>query len=127
MTGTMSDRGPDGSGLWAQGPLALGHRRLKIIDLSERAAQPLVDGELGISVVFNGCIYNHHELRRELEGAGYRFFSTGDTEVLVKAYHHWGDSFVDRLKGMFAFCLAGRGRTARGPSRARPGRRRTCP
>ena len=108
MTGTMSDRGPDGSGLWAQGPLALGHRRLKIIDLSERAAQPLVDGELGISVVFNGCIYNHHELRRELEGAGYRFFSTGDTEVLVKAYHHWGDSFVDRLKGMFAFCLAER-------------------
>jgi asparagine synthase (glutamine-hydrolysing) len=108
MTGTMSDRGPDGSGLWAQGPLALGHRRLKIIDLSERAAQPLVDGELGITVVFNGCIYNHHELRRELEGFGYRFFSTGDTEVLVKAYHHWGDSFVEHLKGMFAFCLAER-------------------
>jgi asparagine synthase (glutamine-hydrolysing) len=108
MTGTMADRGPDGSGLWAQGPVALGHRRLKIIDLSERAAQPMVDGELGITVVFNGCIYNHHELRRELEGAGYRFFSSGDTEVLVKAYHHWGDRFVERLKGMFAFCLVER-------------------
>ncbi len=94
--------------MWAQGPLALGHRRLKIIDLSERAAQPLVDGELGLTVVFNGCIYNHHELRRELEGHGYRFFSSGDTEVVVKAYHHWGDRFVDHLTGMFAFCLAER-------------------
>ena len=108
MTGTMSDRGPDGAGMWAQGPLALGHRRLKIIDLSERAAQPLVDGELGLTVVFNGCIYNHHELRRELEGHGYRFFSSGDTEVVVKAYHHWGDRFVEHLTGMFAFCLAER-------------------
>jgi asparagine synthase (glutamine-hydrolysing) len=108
MTGTMSDRGPDGSGLWAQGPVALGHRRLKVIDLSERAAQPLVDSELGLALAFNGCIYNHHELRRELEGAGYRFFSIGDTEVLAKAYHRWGDRFVDRLKGMFAFCLVER-------------------
>jgi asparagine synthase (glutamine-hydrolysing) len=108
MTATMDDRGPDGSGVWAQGPVALGHRRLKVIDLSERAAQPLVDPELGLTVAFNGCIYNHHELRRELEAAGYRFFSTGDTEVLVKAYHRWGDRFVDRLKGMFAFCLVER-------------------
>jgi asparagine synthase (glutamine-hydrolysing) len=108
MTGTMADRGPDGSGMWAQGAVALGHRRLKIIDLSERAAQPMVDAEQGVTVVFNGCIYNHHELRRELESAGYRFFSAGDTEVLVKAYRHWGDSFVDRLKGMFAFCLVER-------------------
>jgi asparagine synthase (glutamine-hydrolysing) len=108
MTGTMADRGPDGAGLWAQGPVALGHRRLKIIDLTERAAQPMVDGELGVTVVFNGCIYNHHELRRELEWAGYRFFSTGDTEVLVKAYRHWGDAFVEHLKGMFAFCLVER-------------------
>ena len=107
-TGTMASRGPDGSGLWAQGPVALGHRRLKIIDLSERAAQPLVDSELGVAVAFNGCIYNHRELRRELEGHGYRFFSTGDTEVIVKAYHRWGDAFVDRLVGMFALCLVER-------------------
>jgi asparagine synthase (glutamine-hydrolysing) len=108
MTATMADRGPDGAGLWAQGPVALGHRRLKIIDLSERAAQPMVDGELGLTVAFNGCIYNHHELRRELDRAGYRFFSSGDTEVLIKAYHHWGDRFVERLVGMFAFCLVER-------------------
>jgi len=74
MTDTMAARGPDGSGMWAQGPVAIGHRRLKIIDLTERAAQPMVDGELGITVAFNGCIYNHHELRRELESAGYRFY-----------------------------------------------------
>jgi asparagine synthase (glutamine-hydrolysing) len=108
MTERMTDRGPDGSGLWAQGPVALGHRRLKVIDLSERAAQPMIDGELGLAVVFNGCIYNHHELRRELEAAGYRFFSSGDTEVLVKAYHHWGDACVEHFHGMFAFCLVER-------------------
>jgi asparagine synthase (glutamine-hydrolysing) len=108
MTATMADRGPDGWGLWAHGPLALGHRRLKVIDLSERASQPMVDAELGITAVFNGCIYNHHELRRQLESAGYRFFSSGDTEVLVKAWRHWGDRFVERLAGMFAFCLVER-------------------
>jgi asparagine synthase (glutamine-hydrolysing) len=108
MTGTMTSRGPDGSGLWAQGPVALGHRRLKVIDLSERAAQPLVDSELGLAVAFNGCIYNHRELRRQLEGHGYRFFSTGDTEVIVKAYHRWGDAFVEHLVGMFALCLVER-------------------
>ncbi|HEU0171957.1 MAG TPA: hypothetical protein VFR26_10920, partial [Acidimicrobiales bacterium] len=59
MSDTMADRGPDASGLWAQGPVALGHRRLKVIDLSERAAQPMVDAELGVTIAFNGCIYNH--------------------------------------------------------------------
>jgi asparagine synthase (glutamine-hydrolysing) len=108
MTETMADRGPDGAGLWSQGAVALGHRRLKIIDLSEKAQQPMVDADLGVTIVFNGCIYNHHELRRELEAAGHRFFSTGDTEVIVKAYRHWGDAFVDHLIGMFAFCLVER-------------------
>jgi asparagine synthase (glutamine-hydrolysing) len=108
MTGTMTARGPDGSGLWAQGGMALGHRRLKIIDLSERGAQPMVDPDLGLAIVFNGCIYNHRELRRDLEDEGYRFFSTSDTEVLLKAYHRWGDAFVDRLVGMFALCIVER-------------------
>jgi asparagine synthase (glutamine-hydrolysing) len=108
MTQTMSDRGPDGTGVWSQGPLALGHRRLKIIDLSERAAQPLTDPDLGLTVVFNGCIYNYPQLRDELVRLGYRFFSTSDTEVIVKAYHRWGERFVDRLNGMFAFCIAER-------------------
>ncbi len=98
-------RGPDGAGSWSHGRIALAHRRLSIIDLSERGAQPMVDTELGLAAVFNGCIYNNGELRDELAGLGYRFFSTSDTEVLLKGWHHWGDRFVDRLKGMFAFCL----------------------
>ncbi len=105
MAATMHRRGPDGSGTWSQGPVALGHRRLKVIDLSERAAQPMVDPELGLAIVFNGCIYNYPELRRELAAEGYRFFSTGDTEVVVKAYHHWGSNFVDHFHGMFACAI----------------------
>jgi asparagine synthase (glutamine-hydrolysing) len=108
MAGTMSDRGPDGVGLWQQGGVALGHRRLKVIDLTEHAAQPMVDAELGLTIAFNGCIYNYPELRRELQQAGYRFFSTGDTEVLIKAYHHWGDRFVEHLHGMFALVIVER-------------------
>jgi asparagine synthase (glutamine-hydrolysing) len=108
ITAAMARRGPDGSGLHAAGSIALGHRRLKIIDLSERGAQPIVDSELGLSAVFNGCIYNYQELRAELEGHGYRFFSTSDTEVLVKAFHRWGTDCVDRFLGMFAFAVADR-------------------
>ncbi|MET8986586.1 N-acetylglutaminylglutamine amidotransferase [Nonomuraea wenchangensis] len=108
MTEAMHDRGPDGSGLWSQGPVALGHRRLKIIDLSDKAAQPMVDGELGLEVVFNGCLYNYAELRDELRRDGYGFYSTSDTEVLMKAYHRWGTACVERFKGMFAFAVAER-------------------
>ena len=70
VTAQMTPRGPDAAGLNVQGHAALGHRRLKIIDLTEAAQQPMVDSELGLSVVFNGCIYNHKELRAELEGKG---------------------------------------------------------
>jgi asparagine synthase (glutamine-hydrolysing) len=108
MADAMAARGPDGAGVWSAGGVALGHRRLAIIDLSSRGHQPMVDSELGLSVVFNGCIYNHRELRRELEAAGYRFFSTSDTEVLLKGWHRWGEGLVDRLVGMFAFALAER-------------------
>src|ERR671939_314938 len=104
----FESRGPDGAGVWASGPVALGHRRLAIIDLSRRGDQPMSDPELGLTVVFNGCIYNHRELRRDLEAAGYRFFSTSDTEILLKGYHRWGERLVDRLVGMFAFCLVER-------------------
>jgi len=105
MTATMERRGPDGVGLWSSGPVALGHRRLKIIDLSERGAQPMVDSDLGLAAVFNGCIYNYRELRAELAGAGYRFFSTSDTEVIIKAYHRWGPECVEHFLGMFAFAV----------------------
>ena len=108
MAEAMARRGPDGAGVWSQGPVALGHRRLRIIDLSDAAGQPMVDPELGLAIVWNGCIYNYEELLRELSGAGYRFFSHSDTEVLLKAYHHWGDDFVHHLHGMFAFAIAER-------------------
>ncbi|BCJ42017.1 asparagine synthetase B [Actinoplanes ianthinogenes] len=106
MLPTMESRGPDGSGIWEHGRIVLGHRRLKIIDLSENGAQPMTDDELGLTVVFNGCVYNYRELRAELEGAGYRFFSTSDTEVILKAYHRWGADCVTRFLGMFAFAIA---------------------
>ena len=108
MVDSMGSRGPDGAGVWSAGPIALGHRRLAIIDLSGRGHQPMVDAELGLAVVFNGCIYNHRELRRELEAAGHRFVSTSDTEVLLKGWREWGEGLVDRLAGMFAFAVAER-------------------
>ncbi len=105
MNDCQEARGPDGSGIWARGPVALGHRRLSIIDLSVAGSQPMVDSPLGLSVVFNGCIYNYQQLRSELEGAGFRFFSTSDTEVIGKAYAHWGLSCVEHFLGMFAFAI----------------------
>jgi len=108
MTDAMESRGPDSNGVVAHGPIALGHRRLSIIDLSECGAQPMVDSDLGLSLVFNGCIYNYEDLRTELQALGYRFFSGADSEVVIKAFHRWGARCVDRFKGMFAFAIADR-------------------
>ena len=105
MTASLKRRGPDAQGIFVQGPVAMGHRRLKIIDLSERAQQPMVDSQLGLSIIFNGAVYNFAALRKTLEDRGYRFFSTGDTEVILKAYHAWGQDCVRRLNGMFAFAI----------------------
>ncbi|HEY5719891.1 MAG TPA: N-acetylglutaminylglutamine amidotransferase [Gammaproteobacteria bacterium] len=105
MSAALAPRGPDAAGFHQQQGLAVAHRRLKIIDLSEHAQQPMIDSELGLGLVFNGMLYNYRELRAELRAAGYRFFSHGDTEVLLKAYHHWGERCVERLQGMFAFAL----------------------
>jgi asparagine synthase (glutamine-hydrolysing) len=110
MTDRMTGRGPDGSGLWSDGWVALGHRRLAVIDPTDAGAQPMVDETLGLAVVFNGCIYNHAELREQLRGLGHRFRSTSDTEVLLAAYAEWGESFVDHLAGMFALALVDRRR-----------------
>jgi asparagine synthase (glutamine-hydrolysing) len=101
----LARRGPDGHGSWSSGSITLAHRRLKVIDLSERGAQPLIDSALGIALVFNGCIYNYRELRAELAREGYTFFSTSDSEVIAKAYHRWGIACVERFFGMFAFAL----------------------
>jgi len=101
----LKRRGPDHGGSYSDGALAFGHRRLSIIDLSVRANQPMVDQGLGLALVFNGTIYNYPELRRELSALGYHFFSDGDTEVILKAWHAWGEDCVARLHGMFAFAL----------------------
>ena len=103
----MSHRGPDDYGLWnaPKGDVRLGHRRLSIIDPSPAGHQPLCDVDRRAWTVFNGEIYNHAELRRELQSYGYSFRSTSDTEVLINAYLKWGDNFLERLIGMFAFAI----------------------
>jgi len=105
MADAMQPRGPDGSGLFLQGRVGLAHRRLKIIDLSDKAQQPMVDPELGLAIAFNGCIYNYKQLRAQLSEKGYRFFSHGDTEVILKAFHAWGPQCVEHFHGMFAFAI----------------------
>ncbi len=105
MLAALARRGPDSEGQYADGPIVLGHRRLSIIDLSERANQPMIDNALKLTVVFNGTIYNYRALRAELQGLGYQFFSEGDTEVIIKAYAAWGEQCVDHLDGMFAFAI----------------------
>ena len=105
MSDQLARRGPDDAGTYQDGPLAFGHRRLSIIDLSAHAHQPMVDAALQLSLVFNGTIYNYRELRAELQARGYQFFSEGDSEVILKSYHAWGDQCVTRFKGMFAFAL----------------------
>ncbi|MHC5232693.1 N-acetylglutaminylglutamine amidotransferase [Brucella sp. LJL56] len=105
MADVLSPRGPDASGIVIRGNVGFGHRRLRILDLSEKSQQPMIDADLGLTLVFNGCIYNFRELRTELEQKGYKFFSDGDTEVILKAWHAWGESCVSRFLGMFAFAI----------------------
>ena len=105
MLASLARRGPDGEGQHADGPVRFGHRRLAIIDLSERARQPMIDPASGLALVFNGTIYNYPELRAELIARGHVFFSDGDTEVILRAYAEWGEACVERLHGMFAFAI----------------------
>jgi asparagine synthase (glutamine-hydrolysing) len=105
MTAKLARRGPDHEGFFNGDVLAFGHRRLAIIDLSAHADQPMVDMDLQLALVFNGTIYNYKELRAELLEMGYDFFSEGDSEVIIKAYHAWGENCVQRFYGMFAFAI----------------------
>jgi asparagine synthase (glutamine-hydrolysing) len=105
MTETLRRRGPDAGGLFTADFIGLGHRRLSILGLSPASQQPMIDSDLGLGIVFNGCIYNFRELRAELEAQGFRFFSDGDTEVILKAYAAWGTRCVTRFFGMFAFAI----------------------
>lgn len=103
MLDQLARRGPDDEGVWYKGQVALGQRRLAIIDLSAAGHQPMVDAEL--TLVFNGCIYNYRELRQTLIGLGHSFVSQTDTEVILKAYRQWGTDCVQRFDGMFALAL----------------------
>ena len=105
MMAKLEKRGPDHAGSFSDGNLAFGHRRLAIIDLSYKSSQPMVDTESGLALVFNGTIYNHPELRKELQARGHHFFSNGDTEVILKAYAEWGADAPKHLLGMFAFAI----------------------
>src|SRR5919197_6529491 len=118
MRDRMAHRGPDGVGLWAapDRSCAFGHRRLSIIDVSTNASQPMLNGDETVALVFNGEIYNHAEIRKELEALGKYTWRTdhSDTEVLLHSYEEWGLDCVDRFYGMFAFAIYD------GRDRARP-------
>ncbi|MFM8771259.1 MAG: asparagine synthase (glutamine-hydrolyzing) [Candidatus Kapaibacterium sp.] len=103
MLRSTSHRGPDNSGTFCSAPVWLGHNRLSIIDLSAASHQPMSFGEL--TITFNGEVYNYVELREVLSAAGYQFDTAGDTEVVLKAYHHWGAAAVERFIGMWAFAI----------------------
>jgi asparagine synthase (glutamine-hydrolysing) len=109
MRDTMAHRGPDGVGVWVDdaGRVGLGHRRLSIIDLSDAAAQPMCNADGSIQLVFNGEIYNHAEIRRELEATGrYRWKTDhSDTEVIIHAFEEWGIGCLERFRGMFALAI----------------------
>jgi asparagine synthase (glutamine-hydrolysing) len=109
MRDTMVHRGPDGAGLWISRDrrVGLAHRRLSIIDLSQAAAQPMSDGDGSLQVVFNGEIYNHAEIRRELQDLGHRGWKTNhsDTEVILHAFAEWGIDCLHKFRGMFAIAL----------------------
>ncbi|MGL4728922.1 MAG: asparagine synthase (glutamine-hydrolyzing), partial [Bosea sp. (in: a-proteobacteria)] len=105
MADSIPHRGPDDEGFWADNDAALGFRRLSIVDL-ETGHQPMSNEDGTVWVVFNGEIYNHRALRRELEAAGHRFATDhSDTEVLVHGYEQWGEGLLPRLNGMFAFAV----------------------
>ncbi len=105
MLGQMHHRGPDDEGTYVDGSVALGMRRLSIIDVGG-GHQPVFNGDRTLAVVFNGEIYNFQELRSALESRGYHFQTNSDTEVIVYAYEEWGEDCVDHFEGMFAFALA---------------------
>jgi asparagine synthase (glutamine-hydrolysing) len=104
MADALAHRGPDGHGVWSDGPIGLAHRRLAIIDLAG-GRQPMVSRVTGAAVTFNGEIYNFRELRGELQALGAGFDEHSDTEVVLRAYEHWGDRCVHHLRGMFAFAV----------------------
>lgn len=105
MTRALAHRGPDGEGQFVDGPVGLGHRRLAIVDLSPGGRQPMTTADGRFTLVYNGEIYNHPELRSMLEAHGRRFKSRSDSEVILEAWAEWGPDAVLRFNGMFAFAI----------------------
>lgn len=105
MVAALAHRGPDGAGFYFDGNLALGHRRLAVIDLDRRADQPLGTEDGDLTIVFNGEVYNHPQLRKELESEGFSFRTRSDAEVVLKAYARWGEECLRRFNGMFALAI----------------------
>src|SRR5688572_7546136 len=105
MMDAIKHRGPDGSGMYINESktVALGHRRLSFLDLTEAGKQPMTNENGTIWITYNGEIYNYIELREELEKCGHQFYSHSDTEVIIHGYEEWGYDVVNHLKGMFAF------------------------
>jgi len=126
MRDAMAHGGPDDAGLYLdrEKGVALGHRRLSILDLSSLGHQPMGSDDKSVWITFNGEIYNFRELKKELESKGHRFNSTCDTEVIIKAYQEWGEDAFDKFNGMFAFCIYDRKREllylVRDPSGIKP-------
>src|SRR5688572_26158660 len=109
MADSIRHRGPDDSGVWSAAEpgvaVGLAHRRLSIIDLSQAGHQPMTNEDGSIWLTYNGEIYNHADVRPELEAAGHRYRSHTDSETIIHAYEEWGDRCVERFRGMFAFAL----------------------
>jgi asparagine synthase (glutamine-hydrolysing) len=126
MCEVIAHRGPDDAGIWCDGEIGLGHRRLSIIDLSDAGRQPMCNEDGSLWIVFNGEIYNFVELRLELEMQGYRFRSQTDTEVLLHLYHRDGVECLQRLRGMFAFAIWDAGRRELFLARDRVGKKPLC-
>ena len=121
MTQSLVHRGPDDSGYYLDGAVGLGFRRLAILDLSPTGHQPMISEDGRFVLVFNGEIFNYVELRKELINAGYQFRSTGDSEVLLNAYRHWGTNCLTKLNGMWGFVIYDRSRRSLFGSRDRFG------
>ena len=105
MAATLVHRGPDDEGSYVDGAVALGFRRLAILDLAPTGHQPMISSDGQVVLVFNGEIYNYVELREELMSLGHVFTSSGDTQVLLAAYRQWGRDCLPRLNGMWAFLI----------------------
>ncbi len=105
MCNVLSHRGPDGEGTYTDGKVSLGHTRLSIIDLSEKGKQPMCNENGKIWITYNGEVYNFQELKEELISRGHDFKSKTDTEVIIHGYEEWGVNILNKLDGMFAFCI----------------------